>query len=133
MCPEQSSIGRLDNGVGEQSFFANRTRIVLSCVDGMDNKTVAAKQRVTEQTVSRRVWPAGNDQGLFRVAAGFDACAMRLTQRRGQQSTLAAHHNVLEVVNRAAYDAYYLEELVPNPFDVDLRNERDAVSVVVRC
>src|SRR5471032_3621967 len=33
--------------------LALRARIVLACADGMDNKTVAAKQRVTQQTVSK--------------------------------------------------------------------------------
>src|ERR1700709_513005 len=33
--------------------LALRSRIVLACADGMDNKTVAAKQRVTQQTVSK--------------------------------------------------------------------------------
>jgi transposase len=36
--------------------LALRARIVLACADGMDNKTVAAKQRVTQQTVS--MWRA---------------------------------------------------------------------------
>ena len=34
--------------------LALRARIVLACADGMDNKTVAAKQPVTQQTVSTR-------------------------------------------------------------------------------
>ena len=33
--------------------LALRARIVLACADGMDNKTVAAKQRVTQQTVTK--------------------------------------------------------------------------------
>ncbi|AJY39098.1 helix-turn-helix domain protein [Burkholderia humptydooensis] len=33
--------------------MALRARIVLACAEGMDNKTVAAKQRVTQQTVSK--------------------------------------------------------------------------------
>lgn len=33
--------------------LALRARIVLACADGIDNKTVAAKQRVTQQTVSK--------------------------------------------------------------------------------
>src|SRR3954469_9910010 len=33
--------------------LALRARIVLACAGGMDNKTVAAKQRVTQQTVSK--------------------------------------------------------------------------------
>jgi transposase len=33
--------------------LALRARIVLSCADGMDNKDVAARQRVTPQTVSK--------------------------------------------------------------------------------
>ncbi|MDX6008736.1 IS630 family transposase [Cupriavidus necator] len=37
--------------------LALRARIVLACADGIDNKTVAAKQRVTQQTVSK--WRAG--------------------------------------------------------------------------
>ncbi|MGO4307864.1 IS630 family transposase [Cupriavidus sp. RAF12] len=33
--------------------LALRARIVLACADGIDNKTVSAKQRVTQQTVSK--------------------------------------------------------------------------------
>src|SRR6187200_3085293 len=33
--------------------LALRARIVLSCADGADNKVVAARQRVTQQTVSK--------------------------------------------------------------------------------
>ncbi|WP_118179082.1 IS630 family transposase [Paraburkholderia phosphatilytica] len=33
--------------------LASRARIVLACADGIDNKAVAAKQRVTQQTVSK--------------------------------------------------------------------------------
>lgn len=33
--------------------LALRARIVLACADGINNKTVAAKQRVTQQTVSK--------------------------------------------------------------------------------
>src|SRR3990167_3780969 len=33
--------------------LALRARIVLSCADGMDNKDVAARQRVTPQMVSK--------------------------------------------------------------------------------
>jgi transposase len=33
--------------------LALRARIVLACADGLDNKSVAAKQRVTQQTVSK--------------------------------------------------------------------------------
>ena len=32
--------------------LALRARIVLACAEGVDNKTVAARQRVTQQTVS---------------------------------------------------------------------------------
>src|SRR5258706_5381535 len=33
--------------------LALRARIVLACADGVDNKVVAARQRVTQQTVSK--------------------------------------------------------------------------------
>ncbi len=33
--------------------LALRARIVLACADGLDNRSVAAKQRVTQQTVSK--------------------------------------------------------------------------------
>jgi transposase len=33
--------------------LALRARIVLACAGGLDNKSVAAKQRVTQQTVSK--------------------------------------------------------------------------------
>ncbi|WP_240439951.1 MULTISPECIES: helix-turn-helix domain-containing protein [Burkholderia] len=33
--------------------LALRARIVLTCAEGIDNKTVAAKLRVTQQTVSK--------------------------------------------------------------------------------
>lgn len=48
--------------------LALRARIVLACAEGLDNKVVAARQRVTQQTVSkwrgrfvelRSVWFAG--------------------------------------------------------------------------
>lgn len=33
--------------------LALRARIVLACADGMDNKTIATKQRASQQTVSK--------------------------------------------------------------------------------
>ena len=33
--------------------LALRARIVLACAEGLDNKVVAARQRVTQQTVSK--------------------------------------------------------------------------------
>lgn len=49
------------------------------------------------------------------------------------KSALAAHNNVLKVVNRAAYNIHYVEELAPHPFDIVRGNERDAISVGLRC
>lgn len=40
---------------------ALRARIVLACAQGIDNKTVAARQRVTQQTVSK--WRARRAAG----------------------------------------------------------------------
>jgi transposase len=50
---EREQLGALTLRRKTAQALALRARIVLSCADGVDNKVVAARQRVTPQTVSK--------------------------------------------------------------------------------
>ena len=50
---EREQLGALSLRRKTAQALALRARIVLSCADGVDNKVVAARQRVTPQTVSK--------------------------------------------------------------------------------
>ncbi len=51
--PEREQLVALTLRRKTAQALALRARIVLACADGMDNKVVAARQRVTPQTVSK--------------------------------------------------------------------------------
>src|SRR5260370_24743511 len=51
--PEREDLQALTMRRKTAQALALRARIVLACADGMDNKTVAAKHRLTHQTVSK--------------------------------------------------------------------------------
>jgi transposase len=51
--PEREDLQALTMRRKTAQALALRARIVLACADGMDNKTVAAKHRGTQQTVSK--------------------------------------------------------------------------------
>ena len=51
--PERVQLEALTLRRKTAQALALRARIVLGCAEGMDNKAVAARQRVTQQTVSK--------------------------------------------------------------------------------